>query len=160
MEAKARVAYALRRFVRFQIVAAAAIALLLVFYKVWPSLDAALFPVLTDQRVINVEREPGAIRFTIIANKERACRLSSLAWSVVSEDRRQSIEVTNAGGGSAIGRSYVPTGYAVLGPFRAELPSHVTPNARVEGLLLYDCNWGWLVEQILGPVPILPGKAK
>ena len=149
-------AYATERLLAVLASGVVAIAGLLAMLGYGPTLEERLFPILTSQVVTDVSREGQSVKFRLTVEKERDCRLAAGDWAVKDGARHSPILVTNPIGRPVSSAVTYSPGTIDIGPFTASLPFDVEDGAYIYANLYYDCHFGWLSRQVMGPVPVPP----
>lgn len=151
------VGYATERLLAVLASGVVAIAGLLAVLGFGPDIEERFMPVIGSQTVLSATLHPdGSFRFMLMVDKKRDCRLAAGDWTVNDNGHHSPIYVTNAVGRPAGEGPPVsfPPGMLTIGLFTAQLPFNISPGAYVYANLYYDCHFGWLSRQVLGPVPI------
>ncbi len=121
-----------------------------------PGLEERAFPVLSTQVVTMAARDGALFTFELTVDKVRDCRFSGGDWAVNDNGHHTPVLVVNAIGRPISSAVTYSTGMLTIGPFTAKLPFNVGEGAFVYANLYYDCHFGWLNRQVLGPVPVPP----
>lgn len=150
------VGYATERLLAVLASGVVAIAGLLAVLGYGPGLEERVFPILSGQLVDSVERDGRSVTFSMVVDKVRDCRFVSGDWTINDNGRQSPVLVLNPIGRPVSGAVTYSPGTLRIGPFTTELPFDAGGEAYIYAYLYYDCHFGWLSRQILGPVPVPP----
>jgi hypothetical protein len=131
------------------------------FYYVSPILEARFAPVLTDQKVEVIEREPTRVCWRWSWHKERYAQPTVIAWSLVVDGT--AVEYPAVVSRKRDGEVIRDIRTATLGPGSNELCAKIplelmnVPNLTIRGSANYALRHGlWTIWQELPVIPIPP----
>lgn len=132
---------------------------LVLFYFATPPLEARFYPVLTKQRIENVERFPGRVCWRWVWNKVRFAHPSVVSWSLVVNGTAVEYQILprRKRDGEVV-RDIKP---APLGPGSNEFCASIAatldtiPDLTIQGQAGYVVPHGlWTIWQEVPPVPV------